>query len=91
MNGKCLVKSNADAAAMSIHSGVSWLSSSNAEIARARQVLDSLTGGVIDELGFLVLQGAFADHFYPLVTTPMTRARYPIFIPALLQPNRLGL
>jgi hypothetical protein len=65
-------------------SGLAWLSSSSAEIARARAVLKALTpGGVIDELGFLVLQGAFADHFYPAVTTPMTRARYLIFIPAL--------
>lgn len=71
---------------MAIHSGVAWLSSSSAEIARAREVLKSLTpGGVIDELGFLVLQGAFADHFYPAVTTPMTRARYLMFVPAIYQ------
>ena len=51
---------------------------------RARNVLKALTpGGVIDELGFLMLQGAFADQFYPAVTTPMTRARYLIFIPAI--------
>ena len=69
---------------MTVRGGVAWLSSSSAEIARARDVLKALTpGGVIDELGFLVLQGAFADHFYPAITTPMTRARYLIFIPAL--------
>lgn len=51
---------------------------------RARNVLKALTpSGVIDELGFLMLQGAFADQFYPAVTTPMTRARYFIFIPAI--------
>lgn len=71
---------------MAVHSGVAWLSSSSAEIVRARDVLKALTpGGVIDELGFLVLQGAFADHFYPAVTTPMTRARYLIFVPAMYQ------
>lgn len=65
---------------------LAWLSSSSAEIARARNVLKALSpGGVIDELGFLVLQGAFADYFYPGVTTPMTRARYLIFVPALYQ------
>ena len=65
---------------MTVRGGVSWLSSSSAEIARARNVLKALTpGGVIDELGFLVLQGAFAEQFYPAVTTPMTRARYLIF------------
>ena len=65
---------------------LTWLSSSSAEITRARNVLKALTpGGVIDELGFLVLQGAFADHFYPAVTTPMTRARYLILVPAIYQ------
>jgi hypothetical protein len=39
--------------------------------------------GVIDELGFQRLQGPFAERFYPAVTTPMTRARYLIFIPAI--------
>jgi len=63
---------------------VSWLSSSSAEITRARHVLKSLIPtGVIDELGFLLLQGAFAEHFYPAVTTPMTRARYLVFVPAI--------
>ena len=71
---------------MTVIGGVSWLSSSSAEIARARNVLKALTpGGVIDELGFLVLQGAFAEQFYPAVTTPMTRARYLIFVPAIYQ------
>ena len=71
---------------MTVRGGVSWLSSSSAEIGRARNVLKALTpGGVIDELGFLVLQGAFAEQFYPAVTTPMTRARYLIFVPAIYQ------
>ena len=49
-------------------------------------MLKALTpGGVIDELGFLVLQGAFAEQFYPAVTTPMTRPRYLIFVPAIYQ------
>jgi hypothetical protein len=65
---------------------LTWLSSSGAEITRARNVLKALTpGGVIDELGFLVLNGAFADRFYPAVTTPMTRARYFFFVPAIYQ------
>jgi hypothetical protein len=65
---------------------LSWLASSSAEIARARNVLKGLQPtGVIDELGFLVLQGAFADRFYPAVVTPMTRARYLILVPAIYQ------
>ena len=36
--------------------GIVWLSSSSAEIVRARHILKALTpGGTIDELGFLVL------------------------------------
>jgi hypothetical protein len=65
---------------------LTWLASSSAEIARARNVLKGLQPtGVIDELGFLVLQGAFADRFYPAVVTPMTRARYLILVPAIYQ------
>lgn len=66
--------------------GLVWLSSSGAEITRARNILKALApGGVIDELGFLILNGAFADRFYPGVTTPMTRARYFFFVPAIYQ------
>ncbi len=49
--------------------------------------------GVIDELGFLMLNGAFADRLYPGVTTIMTRARYLVFVPAIyrhLESSRLG-
>lgn len=69
-----------------VRSGIAWLSSSNAEISRAREVLDALRKpGVIDELGFLMLNGAFAERLYPGVTTIMTRARYLIFVPAIYQ------
>ena len=69
---------------MTLRSGLAWLSSSTAEIARARSVLDALRKpGVIDELGFLMLNGAFAERLYPGVTTIMTRARYLIFVPAI--------
>jgi len=60
------------------------LSSSSADITRARAVLDALRKpGVIDELGFLMLNAAFAQRLYPAVTTIMTRARYLIFVPAV--------
>jgi hypothetical protein len=63
---------------------IAWLSSSNAEITRARGVLEALRKpGVIDELGFLMLNGAFAGRLYPGVTTTMNRARYLIFVPAI--------
>jgi len=69
---------------MLIRNGIGWLSSSSADITRARGIIDSLRKpGVIDELGFLMLNSAFANRFYPGVTTIMTRARYLIFIPAI--------
>ena len=67
-----------------VQNGVRWLSTSSAEITRARAVLEALrTPGVIDELGFLMLNAAFAERLYPGVTTIMTRARYLIFVPAV--------
>jgi Family of unknown function (DUF6361) len=67
-----------------LRAGIAWLSSSTAEIARAREVLRALKpAGVLDELGFLVLFGAFADRFYPATNTVMTRARYLVFVPAI--------
>jgi hypothetical protein len=69
---------------MTLRSGLAWLASSSADIARARGVLDALRKpGVIDELGFLMLNGAFAERLYPGVTTIMTRARYLVFVPAI--------
>ncbi len=65
-------------------SGVRWLTTSSSEIARAREVLKALRpGGVIDELGFLILTDAFSERLYPAVTTPMTRARYLLLVPAI--------
>ncbi len=69
---------------MTLRSGLGWLSSSSVAIARARSVLDALRKpGVIDELRFLMLNGAFAERLYPGVTTIMTRARYLVFVPAM--------
>jgi hypothetical protein len=67
-----------------VRNGIGWLTTSSAEIARARGVIQALRQpGVIDELGFLMLNGAFAERLYPGVTTIMTRARYLVFIPAI--------
>lgn len=63
-----------------------WLASSDAEISRARTVLRSLSQpGVLDELGFLVLLGAFSDRLYPAINTIMTRPRYLVFLPAMFR------
>lgn len=67
-------------------SGVFWLGSSDADIARARALLKKLSEpGVLDELGFLVLLGAFSNRLYPALNTIMTRARYLVFVPAILR------
>jgi hypothetical protein len=64
--------------------GVFWIASSDQDIAKARAVLRSLKpAGVLDELGFLVLLGAFSDRLYPAISTIMTRARYFLFVPAI--------
>lgn len=65
-------------------SGVVWLGSSAADIAVARDALrKAQLPGVLDELGFMVLQAAFADRLYPGVNTIMTRARYLVFVAAI--------
>lgn len=69
---------------MSRQQSIVWLASSDADITRARKVLQALTPqGVLDELGFLVLLGALSDRMYPAVNTIMTRARYLVFVPAI--------
>lgn len=71
---------------MTTNSGVFWIGSSDAEIARARALLRTLSQpGVLDELGFLVLLGAFSDRLYPAINTIMTRARYMVFVPAIMR------
>src|SRR4051812_19588807 len=71
---------------VSSESSIVWLASSSAEIARARTVLRSLSQpGVLDELGFLVLLGAFSDRLYPAINTIMTRPRYLVFLPAIFR------
>lgn len=67
-------------------SGVYWVASSDDEIARARALLRDISQpGVLDELGFLVLLGAFSDRLYPALNTIMTRARYLVFVPAIMR------
>lgn len=41
--------------------------------------------GLLDELGFGVLQNAIADRLYPATTTIMTASRYLFFLPAIYE------
>lgn len=65
---------------------LSWLDLSPEQMSRARDFISQLKQeGVLDELGFGLLQTAIADVLYPGTTTVMTRTRYFYFIPALCE------
>lgn len=60
---------------------VTWLDFRADDLSRARDFIRSLQEeGVIDELGFLALQGRFSDLLYPATTTLMRSARYFYFV-----------
>ncbi len=60
---------------------LAWLDFRADDLVKSREFLFSLSDeGVLDELGFLALFGAFADIFYPATTTVMSSARYLYFI-----------
>jgi hypothetical protein len=63
---------------------IEWIDLSADEVRRARDLLGQVqTEGVLDELGFGILQTAIADRLYPATTTVMTRSRYLFFLPAI--------
>jgi hypothetical protein len=60
---------------------VSWLDFRAEDLSMARDLIRSLQQeGVIDELGFLALQGRFSDLLHPATTTLMRSARYFYFV-----------
>ncbi|ABS28168.1 DUF6361 family protein [Anaeromyxobacter sp. Fw109-5] len=60
---------------------VAWLDFRRGDLSRARDFIRSLQGeGVLDELGYLALQGQFADLYYPATSTLMRAARYFYFV-----------
>lgn len=79
---------------MSTPGAISWLDFRKDDLARARDLIRSLQDeGVLDELGYLALQGAFADQLYPATSTLMTSARYLYFVSAIyrwLETQKLG-
>jgi len=61
-----------------------WLGFRHDDHVRARDLLKAAQDeGVLDELGFLALQGRFADIFYPATSTLMRAARYLYFVAAM--------
>ena len=60
---------------------VTWLDFRVDDLSQARDFIRSLQEeGVIDELGFLALQGRFSDLLHPATTTLMRSARYFYFV-----------
>jgi len=67
-------------------SAIAWLDFRRDDLLRARAFLKAMEGeGVLDELGFLALQGKFADVFYPATSTLMRGARYFYFVAGIYQ------
>src|SRR5688572_11077224 len=65
---------------------ISWLYLSDAEIERAEKLIAAFKeDDAADSLGLRPLNDLFSDWLYPGLTTPMTRARYFVFIPTVLQ------
>jgi hypothetical protein len=63
---------------------IAWLDFRRDDLTRARDLIRSLQDeGLLDELGYLAMQGAFADQLYPATSTLMTSARYLYFVSAI--------
>ena len=62
-----------------------WIDFSKEDKSNAINVIHSLNEpGVLDELGFGVLRNAFANDFFPGISTLHTRSKYLYLIPYLL-------
>jgi hypothetical protein len=65
---------------------IEWVDLSLDDVRQAKEFLRSLQDeGVLDELGFGILQSAIADQLYPATNTQMTRSRYLFFLPAIYE------
>jgi hypothetical protein len=63
---------------------IGWIDLSSDQLVKARTFIQDLREeGVLDELGFGILQTSISDVLYPATNTIMTRARYLYFIPAI--------
>lgn len=73
---------------------IHWLHLSDADVSKARGIIDAFKeDDTVDALGFQRISERFDDWFYPAVTTPMTRARYYLFVPTIyahIEGQRLG-
>lgn len=62
-----------------------WIDFSKQDKSNAVNIINSLEEkGVLDELGFGSIRGAFADTFFPGTSTIQTRAKYFLVVPYIL-------
>lgn len=62
-----------------------WIDFSKQDKSNAINIINSLEEkGVLDELGFGSIRGAFADTFFPGTSTIQTRAKYLLVVPYIL-------
>lgn len=64
---------------------IGWIQLSRQAVGQAEQAINGDEKGVRDEIGFLSLHQAFADHFFPGTSVLHTRLKYALFVPWLLQ------
>jgi hypothetical protein len=69
-------------------SGFGWTYLSRDALRRAEAQLSNESGGVRDEIGFLILHQRYADQFFPGTSVLHTRLRYALFVPWLYQTLR---
>ncbi|HYO54264.1 DUF6361 family protein [Archangium sp.] len=69
-----------------LRSNIAWLDFRPEDMRSARTLIRELQEeGLLDELGFGVLQNAIADRLYPATSTIMTASRYLFFLPAIYE------
>lgn len=64
---------------------IGWIQLSRQAVGQAEQAINGDEKGVRDEIGFLSLHQAFADHFFPGTSVLHTRLKYALFVPWLIQ------
>lgn len=69
----------------SIEPAFGWTWLSRDAVSRAKAQMDEESTGARDEIGFLLIQQRYADHFFPGTSVLHMRARYALFVPWLFE------
>ncbi len=62
---------------------IGWIDFSEDDLRKAREYLNSLESGTIDELGFGIMRDGFSEIFYPATNTVMNYSKFFIFVPSI--------